>query len=472
MIQLNRIEQLRLRHIAQREEDNMVVIDLFSGAGGLTEGFFREGFNVVAHVEKERWACETLKTRICYHYLREKNDLNLYFEYLKKSNDYYNVDKERQIFFNKYPDLKERLDVEVINKTFGKPRSEEGTTSSKQIIKLIEKAMQYNNVCKADVIIGGPPCQAYSLIGRGRMKEAVINDKRNYLFHYYKDIVKHFRPKVFVFENVPGILSANNGQIFKSIKKSFAGIGYTLMSGVEIEPSDNVLDSKDFGVIQNRKRVILVGFNKREFPNGFTYPDFIKYKVFSTSEITDTRSAIGDLPFLTPGQGNDFFYGNYENDKGNLSEFQKLMRRDNIGILNHKARAHMERDLRIYSRAIKKAEKGEKLKYVEIPEEDSTHKNKNCFEDRFKVHWWNDVPHTIVAHISKDGHYNIHPDIRQCRSLTVREAARIQSFPDNYKFEGPRTWQYMQVGNAVPPLMSQAIARAIKNELLNNYQIT
>ncbi len=442
----------------------MVVVDLFSGAGGLTEGFFREGFNVVAHVEKEKWACETLKTRICYHYLKKRNDLNLYFEYLRRSNNCYNIDMDRQIFYEKYPELKEKLDVEVVNKTFGKPRSEKGTTSSGQIIKLIEKSMQYNKVSNVDIIIGGPPCQVYSLIGRGRMKEAAKDDKRNFLFHYYKDVVRYFKPKLFIFENVPGILNANNGQIFKSIKRSFTGIGYTLMSGPENEASDNILDSKDFGVIQSRKRVILVGFIKCGFPNGFNYPDFIKYKVFKTTEENSTRNTIGDLPFLIPGHGNDYFFGEYENVGDNLSEFQKLMRKDSIGVLNHKARAHMDRDLRIYSRAIKKAEKGERLKYVEIPEEDSTHRNKHCFEDRFKVHWWDDIPHTIVAHISKDGHYNIHPDIRQCRSLTVREAARIQSFPDNYKFEGPRTWQYIQVGNAVPPLMSQTIARAIKQE--------
>lgn len=444
----------------------MVVIDLFSGAGGLTEGFMREGFKVIAHVEKEKWACETLRTRICYHFLRERNDLDLYNKYISSSESYFTIEKDRQIFYEKYPELKEKLNIEVLNKTFGKPRFEDGVTSSKQIIKLIEKSMEYNYVTNADIIIGGPPCQAYSLIGRGRMKEAVKDDKRNFLFHYYKDIVNHFKPRIFVFENVPGILNANNGEIFKSIKRSFAGIGYTLMSGSNSEHTENILDSRDFGVYQSRKRMILVGFRKSAFQSGFKYPDFLKYRVLSSNEEQNTRNAIGDLPFLTPGRGADYYFGSYTNVEGSLSEFQSLMRKDSIGVLNHRARPHLDRDLRNYSRAIEKAEKGERLRYKEIPEEDSTHKNKDDFEDRFKVHWWSDVPHTIVAHISKDGHYNIHPDIKQCRSLTVREAARIQGFPDNFKFEGPRTWQFTQVGNAVPPLMAQAIAKAIKQEYL------
>lgn len=441
----------------------MVVIDLFSGAGGLTEGFIKEGYKVIAHVEKEKWACETLKTRICYYFLKERNDLELYFRYIRHSDNYRNIEKDRNIIFEKYPNLKEKLDFEVLNKTFGKPKAEKGTTSSAQIIKLIKKSMAYNNENDVDIIIGGPPCQAYSLIGRGRMREAVKDDKRNFLFRYYKDIVNYFKPRLFVFENVPGILNANNGEIFKSIRRSFARIGYILSSGPSMNHSENILDAQDFGVYQSRKRMILIGFKKSEFPDGINYPNFYEYCATSFIEDRTTWNALGDLPRLRPGQGSDYFFGDYDyND--NLTQFQKLMRQDSIGILNHKARPHLDRDLRNYTRAIELARQGEKLKYKDIPEEDSTHLNKEDFEDRFKVHWWNDIPHTIVAHISKDGHYNIHPDIDQCRSLTVREAARIQSFPDNYKFEGPRTWQFTQVGNAVPPLMAQAVARAIREE--------
>lgn len=443
--------------------NGIVVVDLFSGAGGLTEGFYKEGFEVIAHVEKEKWACETLKTRIIYYYLKEKNDFELYNKYIKQSNNYRTLDVDRRIIFNKYPELEEKLNVEVLNKTFGN-KWDEGATSIDGIIKLIENALEYNKKSKVDVIIGGPPCQAYSLIGRGRMGEAVERDKRNFLFYFYRDIVEHFKPEVFIFENVPGILTAHKGKIFEQISKEFKEIGYDLLSGDdEKAPRSNVLNSCDFGVHQSRKRMILFGTRRN-----LGYPNFKKYAI-KFNEHQNTKNAIGDLPFLKPGQGNDYFYNEYDNNNLEaLTEFQKLMRENSLGVINHKARVHKEQDIRNYQRAIEMANEGKQLKYKDIPEADSTHKNKDVFEDRFKVHGADKIPHTIVAHISKDGHYNIHYDLNQCRSLTVREAARIQSFPDNFKFEGPRTWQFVQVGNAVPPLMAQAIAAAVKKECFEN----
>jgi DNA (cytosine-5)-methyltransferase 1 len=441
----------------------MIIVDLFSGAGGLTEGFVREGFEIVAHVEKEKWACETLKTRICYHYLKSRNDLELYYEYVKCSQNYKNIELDRKIIYDKYPELKDKVESEVLNKTFGDPKEDSKATSKDEIIKLIEKKLGGR---KVNVIIGGPPCQAYSLIGRGRMGKAAREDKRNFLFYYYRDIVKHFKPEVFIFENVPGILSAHNGRIFDEIKEEFGGIGYNLHSGKdEKNPRNNIVDASNLGVYQKRKRVILFGTRIN-----LSYPDFEKYAI-KFDEAKSTRHAIGDLPPLQPGEGNDYYcegYGGF--DRSSLSQFQRLMREDESigGILHHMARKHLERDRRNYHRAIEKAAVGEQLKYMDIPNGDSTHKNKKDFEDRYRVHWWEDTPHTIVAHIAKDGHYNIHPDESQLRSLTVREAARIQSFPDSYKFEGPRTWQYVQIGNAVPPLMSQAIARAVKEECFRN----
>ncbi|MFY9446064.1 MAG: DNA cytosine methyltransferase [Dethiobacteria bacterium] len=443
----------------------MVVVDLFAGAGGLTEGFVREGFNVVAHVEKEKWACETLKTRICFHFLKARGDLELYYEYLKKSCDYRKLDLERRIIFDKYPELEERVNIEVINRYFGRLNKEPGASTTKSIINLIKKSMTYNSVKEVDVIIGGPPCQAYSLIGRGRMKEDAENDERNYLFKYYREVVNHFRPKLFVFENVPGIFTAKKGAVFENIKTSFEKIGYTVLAGNEKDHYKNILDAISFGVCQRRKRVILLGFKKDYYKDKITYPDFTK-NAFSFSDGLNTRNALGDLPKLKAGEGSDCWFSAYSNEE-NLSEYQKLIRVESPGIIHHKARPNNERDKRIYALAIEKASNGEQLRYSDLPEEYSTHKKKNIFKDRFKVHWWDSIPHTIVAHISKDGHYNIHPDIEQCRSLTVREAARIQSFPDNFKFEGPRTWQFVQVGNAVPPLMAQAIARTIKKKLLD-----
>lgn len=433
----------------------MNVIDLFSGGGGLTEGFVRQGYKIIAHVEKDMWACETLKTRIIFHYLKEKNDLELYNEYLKLAGNYRKINSNREIIYKKYPELKEKLEHEVLNCTFGNQNEDKNATGIDEIIKKIKSSMKYNKVRKIGLIIGGPPCQAYSLVGRGVMKEKVEDDKRNYLFRYYKQIVKEFSPKMFVFENVPGIITAKNGHILNAINEEFNDIGYTLLSGKSECIRDNIVECNLLNIPQNRKRVILFGFKKELNLN---YPDFYKYKL-SIDDIT-TKAAISDLPKRKSGLGE---YGEILEYPENveLSKYQTLMRIDSKFITLHQTRYHNELDLENYKDAIIKASKGENFTYTDIPKERRTHKNTKSFVDRYKVHWWSDVPHTILAHLSKDGHYNIHPDIAQCRSLTVREAARIQSFPDNYFFEGPRTAQFMQIGNAVPPLLAEIIAKAL-----------
>lgn len=436
----------------------MVVIDLFSGAGGLTEGFLSEGYKFVAHIEKEYWACETLKTRIMFYYLKEKNDLEMYHKYLKSSDDYRNIDENRKIVFEKYPELKEILEKTVLNKKFGDTSKDKEATDIKQIFKLIDDSMKYLGEKKIDLIIGGPPCQAYSVIGRSRMKEKVKEDERNYLFYYYRDIVKKYKPKMFIFENVPGIFTAQDGKIFDEISDEFDKIGYTLKIGNKEKREENLQEAVKYGVYQTRKRVILFGVRKNL---KYDYPDFTKYAEKFDEEM-NTKNAILDFNSLKDGEGEDRKLVKY--NKKASSKYEEYLRKDSFGILNHKARKLNERDKKIYELAIKKSAKNEKLCYDELPKELKTHKNEKSFSDRFNVHGMYEVPHTIVAHISKDGHYNIHPDIKQCRALTVREAARIQSFPDNYLFEGPRTAQYVQVGNAVPPLLSKAIARALKNE--------
>ena len=434
----------------------MVVIDLFAGAGGLTEGFLNEGYKFVAHVEKEYWACETLKTRIMFYYLKEKNDLETYNKYLKASDDYRKISENRKIVFKKYPELEEILEKTVLNKKFGDTKRDKDATDINEIFKMINDSMKYLGEKKIDLIIGGPPCQAYSVIGRSRMKEKVNEDERNYLFYYYRDIVKKYKPKMFIFENVPGIFTAQEGKIFDEISKEFEKIGYILKIGKKEKREENLQEAVNYGVYQTRKRVILFGVKKGL---KYDYPDFTKYAEKFNEKIS-TKNAISDLNNLKDGEGKDRKLIKY--NKPANSEYEEYLRRDSIGILNHKARKLNERDRKIYALAIEKSKKNEKMYYSELPKELKTHKNEKSFSDRFKVHGMEEVPHTIVAHISKDGHYNIHPDVKQCRALTVREAARIQSFPDNYLFEGPRTAQYIQVGNAVPPLLSIAIARALK----------
>lgn len=435
----------------------MVAIDLFSGAGGLTEGFLSEGYKFVSHIEKDYWACETLKTRIMYYFLKEKNDIQTYYDYLKQLEDYGKIEEYRKKVYNKYPKLQEYLNQTVLNKKFGEPADDADATDINTIIKLIKASMKKENVKKIDVIIGGPPCQAYSIIGRSRMKEKVKDDNRNYLFYYYRDIVDCFKPKMFIFENVPGIFTAMGGKIFKEIKNEFSKIGYELKTNRDGQEKECIKDSSQYGVYQTRKRVILFGYKKEL---NYEYPDIKKYALKFDEEIS-TENAISDLKPLQPGKGEDYKLLKYT--KKPESEYQSYLRQDSIGIFNHKARTINEkRDRRIYKIAIEKSEKNEQLCYADLPNILKTHKNQKSFSDRFKVHGKNEIPHTIVAHISKDGHYNIHPDKKQCRSLTVREAARIQSFPDNYIFEGPRTSQFMQVGNAVPPILSKAIAKALK----------
>jgi DNA (cytosine-5)-methyltransferase 1 len=253
---------------------------------------------------------------------------------------------------------------------------------------------------------------------------------------------------MFVFENVPGLFTADNGEHWKDIQTMLQNSGY------DIEHRE--LNAKDFGVPQSRKRIIVIGWKKGM---NCEYPEF-------TSNEADWTIAdiLGDLPAIQAGEEKN----NYSTKI--FSEYvSKYLRTEKDVLTWHIARPHCERDRKIYRKVIKKwvdKNKHNRLRYQELPEELRTHNNIVCFQDRFKV-VAPDTPycHTMLAHISKDGHYFIHPDIDQARSLTVREAARIQSFPDNYFFEGCRTFVFTQIGNAVPPLMAEKIAKALKKQL-------
>ena len=212
----------------------MNFIDLFSGAGGLSEGFIREGFNPIAHVEIDKAACNTLKTRTAYHYLSNNNKFHHYLDYLKRK-----ISREKL-----YSLIPISLMSSVINMSID-------SNNNSKIFKTINK-IRGNK--KVDVIIGGPPCQAYSLIGRATSKESMISDSRNYLYIEYAKYLKKFKPKYFVFENVLGLLSAktvNGDSYLNKVLSLFTSIGYT----VEF----NVLNASKFGVLQNRKRIILIG---------------------------------------------------------------------------------------------------------------------------------------------------------------------------------------------------------------------
>lgn len=436
-------------------------IDLFAGAGGLSEGFLQAGYRIVAAVEKDKWACETLRTRHIYHHLKNTKQLDTYWEYCRNTLSPDEIYDNREKIYCNNTGLKEHIDNTIIHAAFGDGSSPQNHQAGNQIIKLIERAVTSKDA-NVNFILGGPPCQAYSIIGRSRMGKAIKGDPRNYLFKYYHEVVKYFQPQFFLFENVPGIITANDGLIFRTIQEDFDKIGYNFLAGRNEDIYQNIQLASQFGIPQNRKRFVFLGIRR-----GVN----LEYPLFPVIELNGqltTRNAISDLPFLKPDEGYDHGLLPYPEKEG-LSEYQKNMRRDSQGIMNHRARSlNKWYDREIYKLAVLKAQKNELLHYSKLPSELKTHKNEDHFGDRFKVHAWDKVPHTIVAHMSKDGHYNIHPDIKQLRSLTVREAARIQSFPDDFKFEGPRTAQFIQVGNAVPPLMAKAFALELRKQLRND----
>jgi DNA (cytosine-5)-methyltransferase 1 len=268
----------------------------------------------------------------------------------------------------------------------------------------------------------------------------------------YVQFLNKYKPRMFVFENVAGIKTARGGQAFKNLQKYMRKVGY------EIDYHE--LNARDFGVLQSRKRVIIVGWLKG---TGYEYPTF--ETIHSSAEVWDL---LKDLPTLVPGESADSY------TMCDMRKLKKYVKDNDIRIKSdvltgHTARPHTAQDIEIYKRTIDlwfDNNRHERLKYNDLPEELKTHTNRTSFVDRFKVVEGDmDYCHTILAHLSKDGHYFIHPDIDQHRSITVREAARIQSFPDSYFFEGPRTSQFVQVGNAVPPMMAKIIADKIKEQL-------
>ena len=401
-------------------------IDLFAGAGGLSEGFIRAGFNPIAHVEMNKDACDTLKTRTAFHYLKENNRVNEYSDYLKGK-----ITRD---------DLWSKIPSNLIKSVINKEISPETLPS---IFEIIDNELGKN---KVDLVIGGPPCQAYSIAGRARDPKGMVDDPRNHLYKYYVEFLKRYNPKMFVFENVPGILSANNGQYLEQIFKAVKDAGYDL--------DKKVLNSKNFGVLQDRKRVIIIGW-KKELQ--LKYPKF-EDRVNQYEVLKDLFS---DLPKIKSGQG-EWRASNYSKKTTPYLDNSKI-RNGLEFVTQHISRFNNENDLEIYRIAVDKwVNEGKRLNYAELPERLIKHNNTKSFTNRFQVVNHKGVSHTVVAHICADGHYYIHPDINQNRSISVREAARIQSFPDDYFFESSRTTAYKQIGNAVPVLMAEGIANKIK----------
>lgn len=409
---------------------NVTYIDLFAGAGGLSEGFIKEGFTPVAHVEMDKNACDTIRTRLAFHYLKSKRKEDVYYSYLNKKIGRADLLKH----------LPPPILASIINSTISKH-----TISS--IFGSIDDLLGMKK--KVDLIVGGPPCQAYSLVGRSRDPNRMKGDKRNYLFRYYGEFLKRYRPEYFLFENVLGLLTAGNSLYLNQMLRMFEDLGYSVAN-------PTVLNASDYGVLQNRRRVILIGRRGRgkfEFP----MPEKVNNEWKTKSDL------FFDLPRLEPGE--ELNVAKYRKP---INEYlRKSGIRDGVDfVTQHITRDHNTRDLEIYRLAIKKwVYEKTRLKYTEIPKRLQTHKNTGVFLDRYKVIDPDGHSHTVVAHIAKDGHYYIYPDLNQVRSISVREAARLQSFPDDFYFEGGRTAAFRQIGNAVPPLMARAIARSLIRHL-------
>ncbi len=394
-------------------------IDLFAGCGGFSEGFYKEGFKSLVHVDFDEAACLTLK--------------------------------ERMKFYN-YPI--DKIEESVIC----------GDLTKVEINEKIEKVAGNSEV---DVLVGGPPCQSFSTVGRAQDPNSMKNDPRNYLFQNYLNILEKFMPKVFVFENVSGLLSAKPKgklifpQIIKEMSKHY---------NVCDDRETILLNSVHYGVPQIRKRVIIIGVRKDlKYKAKDIYDSIIKTHYSPEMEskgITNglkkyvtVKDAISDLPKLFPGEG-----GNEMNFKPKkLNAYLENIRDLNFNKLyNHEARKHNNEDRERYHLLSKNEWQ---LKHLAEVRPDLVHHDPEHFGNRYTVQKNNLPGTTVVAHLYKDGNLFIHPDHNQERTFTVREAARVQSFPDNFIFMGSKTNQFKQVGNAVPPLMAQQIAKAIKKFL-------
>jgi len=514
------------------------IIDLFSGPGGLGEGFSalkdadgNSPFKISISIEKEKSAHRTLKLRAFFRQFNGDAPKE-YYDFLKGKLGKTPEEKLYQI--PKFSTQVRAADYEAQNLELGK----DNNVINKKILDAIGE-----DEC---ILIGGPPCQAYSLAGIARNRSNInydpTKDPRNFLYKEYLKVIAQFQPTVFVMENVKGMLSAKvDGKsiyetIFKDLQNPCKSVetrpkqgrnrhNYKIVSlevpiseSENVKPKDFVVYSEHHGIPQRRHRIILIGIREDLYPNAKDVC-LIRHQ-----ELTSVRDVLSDLPALRSGlskiintdenwvssiqkdvektikslnqnkqpeladeieliyksiqvppdkQGQVFSLKRTSSIKN--KELREWFYDDRLGqyITNHETRRHLTTDLQRYlfcsvwgsvshhlnwpSRSPKSKDYPDYL----IP----NHKNfkSGKFADRFRVQPWDLPATTITCHISKDGHYYIHPDPLQCRSLTVREAARIQTFPDNYFFVGNRTEQYIQVGNAVPPLLAKKIAYTVLN---------
>ncbi|WP_298331354.1 DNA cytosine methyltransferase [Asticcacaulis sp.] len=501
------------------------VVDVFAGPGGLGEGFSLScdekgspSFNSVVSIERDIFSHQTLLLR---HFIR-------YFPNGEAPEEYYTFLKgglTLEEMYRLYP----QAHAHAVASAF---RISLGPESHAEVKKLIEDRVGSS---QRWALVGGPPCQAYSLVGRSRMmgREDFAADERHTLYLEYLRIIVDHRPPVFVMENVKGLLSATidgKSAITRivsdlscprtAIPGAPSDLSYRLYSLTEkdmaegdVDPRQFVVRAEEYGIPQARHRMFIVGIRgdlkvrpgslrKMAAPTVRETIGFLPAIRSGLSRAKDSPAAwLSELRDIsTINMRHQLNGAPYAGDLAKALDFKRLievksphqkssscyvMRKpahdvlrclydDRLSVLtSHEARSHMASDLRRYLYAATFAEKtGQSPKLADFPKSLlPQHKNVEegrtgkMFSDRFRVQLADQVSTTITSHISKDGHYFIHYDPAQCRSLTVREAARLQTFPDNYFFAGPRTEQYHQVGNAVPPQLARQIADIVAEVL-------
>jgi DNA (cytosine-5)-methyltransferase 1 len=524
------------------------LIDVFAGCGGFSEGFLAYSggshqFSLSLALDNDEHAHRTHLLRAFFHQFETPPDA--YYELLQSSPIWEDI----EAFFEVFPEEAEAARKSVLLRELGS-----GPEVDEEIHSLIDERLQGR---KDWVLIGGPPCQAYSIAGRSRNRGTkdyeAESDHRHFLYREYLKILAQHWPAVFVMENVPGVLNSRVGgdRIWEMILEDLADPvnalsmldydgeydGYRLYSlvtpdrGIDfwkrpsLDPDEFIVQCEEFGIPQSRHRIFVLGVRSDLFDRGIEPRQLEKY-----ADAVPCSAVIEDLPRLRSGltrtDNSDEnwlrimrelvdarWWKSSEDHSGALAEARKFLggklKRpegglggqfvpgDRIGsgkmpahlkswlvdsklpgACNHESKAHMESDIHryVFAACHSRANSDQPLRLVHFPEEllpdhenvktsDQRKLSHSNFADRFAVQVGHEPARTIVSHIAKDGHYYIHPDPAQGRSLSVREAARVQTFPDNYFFPGPRTEQYRQVGNAVPPYLAHQIAGIIDDIL-------
>lgn len=517
-------------------QNQVPVIDLFAGPGGLSEGFSAVGriegspyYKIALSVEKDIYAHNTLLLRTFFRQFPYGKAPEEYYSFLRGEISWQELFSLKD---NKYFYEKSISKMQAWHAALGSGRDFDKKLDSR-ISEITKKNDRW-------ILIGGPPCQAFSIIGRARnSKNYSYNpdeDERTHLYKEYLRILARHKPAVFLMENVKGILSSklNGGSIIDKIihdlerpsiiYRRLGRVSYKIFSlvkseddperlfSINLKPIDFVIECEKYGIPQRRHRLILLGIREdlyvpprpqilkeerqyrvediikglpklrsglsREKDNTKAWANKLKEalhmswleevkKIAGIEVYKDIRYTIKTLESSESDRGNEFIPFDTELSDDHLSEWFIDQRIG--GVCNHYSKSHMVEDIYRYlyvssfGRYYGKSPRLDDFPIDLLPKHENV--NSGHFNDRFRVQLWDQPSTTITSHLEKDGHYYIHPDPSQCRSLTVREAARLQTFPDNYFFCGGKRQQYKQVGNAVPPLLAKNIAEIIKNYL-------